>query len=147
MTQTRPLRGARELCRRVMAVQFVRFLFVGLVNSLFGYGCFAGFLAIGLHYAVALFLATVIGVLFNFKTTGALVFRSSSNRLLFRFCAVYGIVYTANVLLMKCLLRVGLNSYASGAVLLAPIAVLSYILNKKYVFQHGKIHQHRYPVL
>jgi len=147
MNKSRPLPTLVGLFRRVMAVQFMRFLAVGLINSLFGYSCFAGLLAIGLHYALALLLATAIGVVFNFKTTGALVFRSSANHLIFRFFAVYGIVYSINVILIKCLLQFGLNSYASGAILLLPIAALSYILNKKYVFKYGKIHQHRYPVL
>lgn len=52
------------------------FLLVGVMNAAFGYGCFAAFLYLGLHYSLALLLATILGVLFNFKSIGALVFGS-----------------------------------------------------------------------
>ncbi|RKP50862.1 GtrA family protein [Trinickia fusca] len=122
--------------QRLVSSQFLRFLLVGLLNSLFGYGCFAAFLACGLHYTFALLVATVIGVLFNFKTTGKLVFRSHSNKLIFRFVGAYCIVYATNLSLMKAMLMIGVNTYMSGAALLLPMAALSFFLNKKFVFKH-----------
>ena len=116
---------------------FLRFLAVGVLNSLFGYACFAFFLFLGLHYSLALLLATVAGVLFNFKTTGYLVFKSSDNRLIFRFVATYAIVYMANVSILKALLLIGVDLYYGGAVLILPMAALSFILNKRLVFKNA----------
>lgn len=116
---------------------FRRFLAVGVLNSLFGYGCFAFLIFLGLHYSLALLLATVAGVLFNFKTTGYLVFRSSDNRLIFRFAATYAIVYIANVSILKSLLLVGVDLYYGGAILILPMAALSFILNKRFVFKNA----------
>ncbi|TCG09482.1 polysaccharide biosynthesis protein GtrA [Paraburkholderia steynii] len=124
------------MLRRLVPSQFSRFLIVGLLNSLFGYGCFAVFLACGVHYTLALLGATVLGVLFNFKTTGKLVFQSHSNKLIFRFVGAYCIVYATNLALMKALLLVGASTYASGAALLLPMAGLSFFLNKRFVFKH-----------
>ena len=70
-------------------ILFIKFLAVGVLNTLFGYGIFALLLFIGLHYAVASILATICGVLFNFKTTGTLVFNNNDNRLIFKFISVY----------------------------------------------------------
>lgn len=112
----------------------VRFLAVGLLNTVFGYSCFAIFLFAGIHYALALLLATFFGVLFNFKSIGFLVFKSHNNRLIFRFVAVYVFVYGVNVAFLKLLYMQGVGPYYGGAVLVIPMALLSFFLNRKFVF-------------
>ena len=62
------------------AHKFIKFLFVGGVNTVFGYSIFALFLFLGMHYAVATLFATILGILFNFKTTGVIVFNNKDNR-------------------------------------------------------------------
>lgn len=116
--------------------QFVRFLAVGVLNSLFGYGCFALLLYFGVHYAAALFFATAAGVLFNFKTTSHLVFNSRNNRLILHFSATYIFVYAVNVTSLKFLTLIGVDVYYGGAALIFPMAVLAYILNKRFVFNN-----------
>lgn len=113
----------------------VRFLAVGVLNTLFGYGIFALLIFAGTHYALALLLATIVGVLFNFKSTGALVFKSHDNRLLFRFVVVYTALYGVNVTLLKSLLLVGAGPYFGGAALIVPMALLAFLLNKRFVFR------------
>jgi putative flippase GtrA len=114
--------------------QFVRFILVGVINSLFGYGCFALFLYTGLHYTLALLLATVCGVLFNFKSTGALVFGSRDNRLIFRFIGSYVVIYFINASGIEGFSRIGVTPYIGGAILVLPMAVLAYLLNKRFVY-------------
>jgi putative flippase GtrA len=116
---------------------FLRFLAVGVLNTAFGYGCYVLALSLGLGYASALAVATVIGVLFNFHSTGRLVFGSRDNRLIFRFVAIYGVVYTANVAGIKLSFLLGLDAYTGGALLVLPMAVLAFLLNKRFVFGHG----------
>lgn len=116
--------------------QYVKFLLVGVLNSLFGYGCFALFLYLGLHYSAALLLATVLGVLFNFKSTGALVFGSRNNRLIFRFAGSYFVIYTINVIGIKIFTAVGIEAYIAGAILLLPMATLAFMINKWFVFNY-----------
>ena len=107
---------------------------VGGINTLFGYSMFALFIFLDFHYAWASFVATVLGVLFNFKTTGVLVFRNKDNGLLFRFFCVYSVVYIGNVSMLKVLGGFGFDMYMAGAVVTVPLAVLSFVLNKLYVF-------------
>lgn len=114
--------------------QFVRFLFVGGINTLFGYCCFVFFIYLGIHYSIAVLLSTICGILFNFKTTGAIVFKNSDNKLVGRFVAIYGIAYLCNVAGLKLLINFYINTYLAGALLILPMAVLTFILQKKFVF-------------
>lgn len=114
-----------------------RFLTVGALNAFFGYGCFALLIYLGFHYALAVFLATVAGVLFNFKTTGYLVFKSDDNRLIFRFAMTYAIIYAVNVASLKILLLADVDLYYGNAVLIVPMAILAYVLNKRFVFKNA----------
>lgn len=114
----------------------LRFLVVGAGNTLFGYGLFAFFLWLGWHYSVAAALATVLGVLFNFKTTGALVFRSHDHSRIVYFVLVYAVIYVLNVAGLAFLGWQGLNAYWSGLVLVLPLALLSFGLNKRFVFKN-----------
>ena len=118
----------------MLTSRFVRFLFVGVLNTLFGYACFYLFLRLGLHYTAALALATALGVLFNFKSVGALVFGSRDNRLVLRFIGVYMVVYCANILGIRLFESAGLSPQVGGALMLLPMAVLAFLLNKKFVF-------------
>lgn len=116
--------------------QFVSFLLVGVLNTLVGYGLYTFFVWVGCNYIWAPFFSTVLGILFNFKTIGVIVFQSHNNRLIGKFFGVYAIVYICNVLGLKCLAVCGVeNMYLSGAVLVVPLALLSFILNKKWVFK------------
>ena len=122
---------------RLLQVKLFRFLLVGVLNAAFGYGCFAGFLYLGLHYSAALLLATILGVAFNFKSIGALVFGSKSNNLIFRFVAGYGVVYGANVAGIVALKLLGVDPYLAGMALIVPMALLSFVINNRFVFNYA----------
>lgn len=110
------------------------------MNTLFGYGCFALLLYLGFHYAWALLFATAAGVLFNFKTVGGIVFRSRDNRLIVRFVAVYAVVYVVNLMGLKALSITGIDMYYGAAALILPMAMLAYLMNKRFVFQNVETH-------
>lgn len=118
--------------------QFIRFLLVGVINTLFGYGVYVFWVLIGFHFALAALLSTILGVLFNFKTTGALVFKSNNNQLIIKFFVVYGILYLLNVTGIYVLSTVNLNHQTGGAIMLLPMAILGFVLNKYYVFNQEK---------
>jgi len=118
--------------------QFINFLFVGALNTGFGYCAYALFIFTGLHYSIAVLFSTILGVLFNFKTIGVLVFKNGDNRLILRFFAVYAIIYLLNVSGLKLFKSLGSqNMYVNGLILVLPLAFLSFFLNKKFVFERG----------
>lgn len=113
---------------------FVSFLIVGVLNTAFGYGVFALLLWLGAHYTVAAAGSTVLGVLFNFRTTGRLVFGSRDDGKLLVFVLVYLVVYGVQIACLSVLIAAGLSSYVAGIVLILPIALLSFFLLKRFVF-------------
>jgi putative flippase GtrA len=116
--------------------RFIKFMLVGILNTIFGYTCFALFVFLGFGDILAPFFANFLGILFNFKTYGHFVFKNSDNSLIFKFFAVYGIVYISNVIGLILFAKAGLeNRYISGFILLLPLALLAYYLNGKYVFK------------
>lgn len=127
----------KELCDRIWGNRFIRFLFVGGLNTLFGYSVFALFIYLGLNYVIALTLGTIIAILFNFKTVGAIVFESHDNKLIFRFFAVYGVVYLFNLIGLRIFNSFHISNYIAGAVLLFPAAVIGFLLNRRFVFRKG----------
>lgn len=112
--------------------RFVRFLLVGALNTVFGYLAFALLLFLGLHYALATLLATVAGVLFNFNTTGRLVFGNRGR--LERFLGVYVLTYLLTVGGLRVARAFGVDLYLAGAALTVALAFVSFLLHRRYVF-------------
>ena len=117
------------------SIRFFRFLVVGGINTLFGYTIYSIFILLRTHYAIASLLSLICGVIFNFFTTGRIVFHNKNSSLIFRFFLVYGITYLVNLFALSRFDAAGFNMLAAGAIMVLPLAVLSYFLNKKLVFQ------------
>lgn len=115
--------------------QFIKFLFVGGLNTVFGYSVFALLIFIGLYYPFAVVFSTIAGILFNFRTTGKIVFNNSKNSLLIKFIGVYGITCILNIIFLRCFEMINFNMYFAGAILVFPMAVLSFTMNKRFVFK------------
>jgi putative flippase GtrA len=115
--------------------QFLKFLFIGGINTLFSYTLFSLLIHSGLHYTMAVLIATCLGVLFNFQTTGKLVFKNNSNKLLIRFIAVYAALYFINIFIIKFAGNFLENIYLRGAIATVICAILAYLLQKNLVFK------------
>jgi putative flippase GtrA len=113
----------------------MRFLGVGVLNTIFGFGCYAILVLLGLHYTLAIALSTICGVIFNFKTLSTIVFHASGNRRIFRFILAYIIIYFFNAFGVYFIGMCGGGLLLGGAIMLLPAAFLAYILQKLYVFK------------
>ena len=114
--------------------QWLRFIAVGVLNTSFSYGVYAVLLWLGLNFVAANFGAVLLGIIFSFRTQGTYVFGSSRWGRLRRFVPVWGVIFLLNICVIALLLRFGLNAYVAGAVALVPITLLSYLLQKFFVF-------------
>jgi putative flippase GtrA len=108
---------------------------VGGLNTAFSYALYASLIWLGLGYFWAATFSTVIGILFNFKTTGTLVFKNRDNRLVVKFFAVYLVTYTINLCGLWVLHSWHVNSYYSGLIMVVPVAILAYLLMRSFVFR------------
>ncbi len=115
--------------------RFIAFLLVGGLNACFGYLVFMLFTMVGLHFTFASFISTVLGILFNYKTTGSIVFHSHGGARLPRFIGCYFLIYSLNCLGIWVLTKAGCPPVTSAALLLFPSAVLAFVLQKIFVFR------------
>lgn len=117
---------------------FLRYLVVGCVNTAFGYSQFAFLVYVGLPYPIASLIATIIGIIFTFKTHGKFVFHNTNPRLIWRFVSVYGFLYVLNVSSIYCLIKFLSNVYASSAVALVITSGVGFLLNRYFVYSTFK---------
>lgn len=117
--------------------QLLKYLIVGGVNTLFGYTCFLVLITAGLADWLAMALGTVLGVIFNFFSTGGVVFENRDPRRLLRFVPLYALLYAINLASLKVLLALGLNVYLASSLLVLPMAFLGFVLNKNWVFRRS----------
>lgn len=120
--------------RNWMFSQPIKFLFVGALNTVFGYLVFASLIWSGLRYPYALFAATCLGILFNFKSLGVLVFNNNKNRLLLRFILLYVGLYLLNIALIYSFNLVCHNMYINGIAAMMLVALISFFCNKYFIF-------------
>ena len=118
--------------------KFIKFLFVGSVNTVFGYLMYVIFITMPIPRIVALLCSYIAGVLWNFKTTGNVVFKSNDNRLIFRFVFSYIVVFFINYAALVVLLNLNMNKYLAQFLLVFPVAMISFTLFRLFVFREKK---------
>jgi putative flippase GtrA len=115
--------------------QSLRFLVAGGVNTLFSLGVNIAALLAGLPVWLAMLLGTVAGIAFNFFTLGGYAFRDLSARRLPRYVLGYTIVYFVALAGFHGLQLVVRSQIACQALLVIPVALLSYLIMSRFVFQ------------
>ena len=121
-----------------LSKRFIRFLIVGVINTIFGYSLFSLLILLNFRYEIAALISTACGIFFNFKTIGIIVFKNKKNTLIFKFIGVYAIIYLMQIFLLKQLIAYKINLFVAGALILLPLALVSYTLNKIFVFPKDK---------
>ncbi len=124
----------RLLPRIVREHRFSRFILVGGVNTAVGYCLFLAALATMPTTFTALVAAYILAILFNFMSTGTLVFGVRDARRLPRFLAVYGLVFAYNAVGLDLLETIGIRPWLGGLMLQPGAIVMSYLLNRRFVF-------------
>ena len=118
---------------------FIKFLVVAGVNTLFGYSIYAVVLFIIKYVYLSVVVSNIISIFFNFKTYGTIVFKSSDNSKIFKFFGVYLFSMCFQLVMIKLLSMAGLkNPYLAGAILVLPSAGISFILMRRFVFSKKK---------
>jgi putative flippase GtrA len=92
------------------------------------------FIFIGFDYRMAILIATIIGVVFNYFTISMFVFNVLRYDLIWKFILIYFMIYIFNISLIGILKDFGYNDYLSGFVSIVPSAGISFLLNKYFVY-------------
>lgn len=119
--------------------RIVRFFGVGVLNTFFGYGIYAVLIFANLPYLVALFMATVAGIIFNYFSLGRMVFKARGGWLGFgKFILAYALVYVINAILLSILTQVfHLNAYVGQIICILPNVVIGWLLMSYWVYKNG----------
>ena len=112
----------------------LRFIAVGVINTAFGYGAYCLFIAFGLPFPVAGFLALCAGIAWSFFTSGRLVFRQTLRGRFGRYVLVWVLIYVVNVVFIWLGMRLGLNAYLAGAAASLPTLPSAFFLQRFLVF-------------
>jgi len=141
-------------------LQFMRFIVVGFVNTAFGYGVYGLLLRLGVVLPLALLGANVLGILFNFLTTGHLVFRAFAWSRLPRFLLVYVAMWLLGTVVIARLAQLGpmgwmatrapilvdwtegwtplaLEQFTAGVLVMPFSTLLTYLLLRSFVHTHS----------
>jgi putative flippase GtrA len=130
--------GVGDLIRKLSRSRFLRFLVVGGINTVFGYGVFAALILLGVWYPVAGLVSTVLGVLFNFVTTGTFVFGNRDRSLVLRFSLIYGIGYIVGMAALRLTNALEIPILVASAALILPMAAFSFTLQRLLVFSRER---------
>jgi len=119
--------------------RFIKFIAVGILNTIFSYAIYAFLLFIGLSYIKALLFSTIAGVVFNYFSYGKIIFLGFKNRVIFcKFFFTYILIYLVNTLLLSILITFYFVSPLVGQVVCIPPSVLlSWLLMNYWVFKRN----------
>jgi putative flippase GtrA len=118
--------------------KIIKFLSAGFLNTVFGYSVYALLLFIKTPYLIALFVATVSGVVFNYFSFGRMVFHGIVGWYVFgKFIISYALIYGANAVLLGALTRdFHINHYIGQAICIPMSVLLSWLLMNYWVYKN-----------
>ncbi len=110
-----------------------RYYQAGVVNTLFGYACYAILVKLGIGIYVAQLIAHVIGVAFNYFTYSRHVFRDAGPARI-----RFGLSYVGNYLLSLAALalaaQIFVSPYVAGLAAIIVVSLINYFVLKHLVF-------------
>ena len=115
-----------------------KFLGVGLLNTIIGYGIFSILIFLDMPYLAALLAATIAGVTFNYFSIGRLVFKSRGGMIVFgKFIAAYGVVYLVNSAGLEVSIKhFKISPYIGQVLCVPPSILLSWLLMNHWVYKN-----------
>lgn len=124
MAQVQRLSSARRLWRYYQA---------GIVNTAFGYGLFALFVALGLNMYVAQIASHLLGMAFNYFTYSRHAFHDSDVSKS-RFIASYAVNYLLGLGALWVVSQAVASPYLAGLIAVAIVSLINYFILKHWVF-------------
>lgn len=118
----------------IMSIRFVRFLVVGGINTLFGLAAYSLLALSDLSTWLVLIVSNLAGMVFNFITTGGLVFRDLNLARLPRFLFCYVLIFLIYLVLINWLSPVTGGRIWAMAIIVLPMAALTYLMQSWFVF-------------
>lgn len=126
-----------QIIINILKLEQIKYILVGILNTFFGYIVYSAFILFGFNYGFSATIAYLIGVIFNFKSYGTLVFKNNNNQLIIKFIISYFLLYIIYVGAIKIFIILNFHELISGAISTIITAFISYFSNKYFVFRKG----------
>lgn len=130
-----------DLIKKLLARREVRFLIVGGINTIVGYGAYALFLSLDINYLIAGTLSTIIGVANSYAWNRYFTFRSKDKALgeIIRFSSVYLVSYLCSMAFLFVIVgQFGMNAYIAGVLNIIMTTLVSWFGHKNFSFKEVK---------
>ena len=136
---------------KILQRQEIRFLFVGGLNTLVGYGIYALLLCFHINYLIANTISTLIGIGHSYLWNRFFTFKSKekASKELLKFVSVYVVSYilgTISLFIFKSILNI--SPYIAGLLNLIITTLISYFGHKNFSFKKetkdGKLDSKKY---
>jgi len=114
--------------------QLLRYYKVGVVNTLFGYGCYAALLWLGLDMFIAQITSHTAGTLFNYFTFSRFAFAGEAGSPM-RFVGSYAVNYLLSLAVLWALSQAIVSPYLAGLVTVAIVSAINFLILKRFVFR------------
>lgn len=121
--------------------RFVRFLIIGFINTVVGYGTFALGIYVKIHYYIAYIFSYVVGITSSYIGNKLFTFKSKrwSYDELGRFVSVYLISFLLGSLVIYITVDVmSINKYGAGLINLLLVTIISWFGHNKYSFKEKR---------
>ncbi|MDR2975906.1 MAG: GtrA family protein [Streptococcaceae bacterium] len=123
--------------------QEIRFIEVGIINTIVGYGTYALLVFLGINYLIANTISTIVGVINSYFWNKFYTFQSPKRSAseIVRFVSVYLVSFLIGTLFIYYLVdQFGVNKYVVGVLNLFVTTAISYFGHKYFSFRKkGKI--------
>lgn len=123
--------------KKIFEYQQIRFLFVGGLNTMVGYGTYALFLWLGLNYFYSNSISYVIGIIHSYFWNKKFTFKSNDKSILeiVKFVSVYIVNYLVGIAFLSLFIKIfGINEYVAGVLNLVVTTLISYFGHKYFSF-------------
>ena len=128
----------KNLINKIFSYQPIRFLFVGGLNTIVGYGVYALLLYLNVNYLIANTISTIIGIIHSYLWNRFFTFKSKNKALkeITKFVSVYIVSYligTCTLFIFKD--KLNISPYIAGLINLVITTLVSYFGHKFYSFK------------
>lgn len=114
--------------------QVFRYYQAGIVNTIFGYLCYALLVSAELNMYVAQVIAHILGTAFNYFTYSRYAF-ADANRSPMRFTLSYIFNYALSVGVLFAFAQFISSPYLAGLLAIVLVSALNFIILKRFVFR------------
>ena len=123
----------------MISAEFIKFIAIGSLNTLFYYVCYAFLIYFNLSYTLAVLVATSLTSIVSFKSFGTYVFNNRDNKLFYKFALLTLLNYLLNIFFIYILSQYGLSYYLAGLISAIIVALNSFLINKFFIFKKPKV--------